>query len=115
MGGVTAFSAIDFKLINGFSNVFWGWGSEDDDLYRRVVNKNLSVTRMFENQPSLESFVRYRMIDHRKEKPNPDRDLLYNEGNNRLQVDGLMNLRYNRRRFELKPLCTHILVEINKH
>ena len=34
-GGVGAFTKIHFERINGFSNLFWGWGGEDDDLYQR--------------------------------------------------------------------------------
>ena len=34
-GGVEMFSKTHFQLINGFSNSFWGWGAEDDDLYKR--------------------------------------------------------------------------------
>ena len=34
-GGAASFSREHFKLINGFSNKFWGWGGEDDDLYKR--------------------------------------------------------------------------------
>jgi hypothetical protein len=114
LGGVTAFSMIDFQLINGYSNSFWGWGSEDDDLYRRVVHHNLTVTRMFENQPSFANIVRYRMIDHRKAQSNPDRDLLYDKVRNRLKMDGLVNLRYRKLNLQFKPLYTHILVDIKK-
>ncbi|CAF3426955.1 unnamed protein product [Rotaria sp. Silwood1] len=38
-GGVTAFSTDDFLGTNGYSNVYWGWGGEDDDMYSRVVYK----------------------------------------------------------------------------
>ena len=31
--GVTLFSAKDFRQINGFSNLYQGWGVEDEDLY----------------------------------------------------------------------------------
>jgi hypothetical protein len=38
-GGVTLFPIKVFELINGFSNKYWGWGFEDDDLlYRCKVN-----------------------------------------------------------------------------
>ena len=26
-----------FKAVNGFSNSFWGWGGEDDDMSNRYV------------------------------------------------------------------------------
>ena len=39
-GGAGAFKKEDFEMINGFSNHFWGWGGEDDDLYRRYNLRN---------------------------------------------------------------------------
>jgi len=36
-----AFKNSHFKLINGFSNNFWGWGLEDDDLFIRLNNNNI--------------------------------------------------------------------------
>lgn len=44
-GGVTAFNGSDFQTINGFSNGFWGWGSEDDDLLRRCKDSGLTPIR----------------------------------------------------------------------
>jgi hypothetical protein len=44
-GGVTMFPNADFMRINGFSNEFWGWGSEDDDLIKRCAKENLVITR----------------------------------------------------------------------
>lgn len=39
-GGITLFPSNVFKKINGFSNFYWGWGFEDDDLrYRCIKNK----------------------------------------------------------------------------
>jgi hypothetical protein len=40
-GGMTLFPSNTFKEINGFSNLYWGWGFEDDDLRYRCVNKNI--------------------------------------------------------------------------
>ena len=34
-GGMTLFPVEDFKKIDGFSNNYWGWGFEDDDLRHR--------------------------------------------------------------------------------
>ena len=35
LGGVTAINRENFYRANGFSNVYWGWGSEDDDFSAR--------------------------------------------------------------------------------
>ena len=34
-GGVTLFSILDYQKVNGYSNEYWGWGYEDDDLLFR--------------------------------------------------------------------------------
>jgi len=34
-GGVTIFPEREFRRINGYSNKYWGWGFEDDDLFLR--------------------------------------------------------------------------------
>lgn len=39
-GGVNLFLKDDYKKINGFSNDYSGWGCEDDDLRRRVLDSN---------------------------------------------------------------------------
>lgn len=47
-GGVTIVNKLDFKIINGYSNEYWGWGFEDDDLLQRCIQCNLSLdTRTF--------------------------------------------------------------------
>jgi hypothetical protein len=40
-GGVVSMSVEHWKSINGFSNMYNGWGGEDDDLYLRLKMKNL--------------------------------------------------------------------------
>ena len=44
-GAVTAISKDHFKLVNGFSNQFWGWGGEDDDMYQRIDYVRLTRTK----------------------------------------------------------------------
>jgi hypothetical protein len=36
-----AFKCSDFKKINGFSNEYWGWGLEDDNLFIRLNRHNI--------------------------------------------------------------------------
>lgn len=42
-GGIEMFTAKHYQLINGFSNAFWGWGAEDDNLYRRYRYKHYLI------------------------------------------------------------------------
>jgi len=42
-GGVTMFSSDIFQKINGYSNLYWGWGFEDDDLLFRVNEKHIPI------------------------------------------------------------------------
>jgi hypothetical protein len=42
-GGVTLFPLRTFKKINGYSNDYWGWGFEDDDLFYRLLQSNYPV------------------------------------------------------------------------
>lgn len=44
-GGVTLFDKNSFEKINGYSNEFWGWGVEDDDLRNRCINENIQISR----------------------------------------------------------------------
>ena len=48
-GGIVMFSKDNFAKVNGFSNLFWGWGAEDDDLYRRycLACFSLSILHIF--------------------------------------------------------------------
>jgi hypothetical protein len=45
-GGMTMFPTDIFEKINGFSNLYWGWGFEDDDLRYRCVKKNVPFAKI---------------------------------------------------------------------
>ncbi len=105
----------DFQHINGFSNVFWGWGGEDDNLYQRILFHNLTVTRTFENDSSLIPLMRYRTLFHKKAKPNPEWIALIDEGKIRFKFDGLNDLKYRKLYLKFEPLYTHISVDIQQY
>ena len=44
-GGVTMMSNKIFETINGYSNLYWGWGFEDDDLLFRCAEKNILLDK----------------------------------------------------------------------
>lgn len=44
-GGVTLFPSNTFELINGYSNKYWGWGFEDDDLLLRCKEHFVKLSR----------------------------------------------------------------------
>jgi hypothetical protein len=53
-GGITLFPTDVFEKINGFSNLYWGWGFEDDDLRYRCIKNNIPfqtiINDTFENE-----------------------------------------------------------------
>lgn len=57
IGGVLAIRPAHYRLVNGFSNRFVGWGGEDDNLFERFQAKGLSVMRC-------ESIGIYTMVPH---------------------------------------------------
>jgi hypothetical protein len=54
-GGITLFPTELFEKINGFSNLYWGWGFEDDDLRYRCIKNNIPfqtiIRDTFTNEP----------------------------------------------------------------
>lgn len=86
-GGVVGISAEHYKLINGFSNQFKGYGAEDDMLYKSVIAKGLIPDKRYGN--------RFECFDH----PRPKRDEEYQHnlrvlGQGRDFSDGLDSTTY---------------------
>ncbi|KAH9591333.1 Zinc finger protein containing five transmembrane domains [Schistosoma haematobium] len=70
IGGVLSIPLKAFLRVNGYSNLFWGWGAEDDDVYERLMINEIPVIRpdpnvaqftMLKHKPSLafHSALRY--------------------------------------------------------
>lgn len=106
-GGVSALSLQHFRLVNGFSNQYWGWGGEDDDMAKRLASNKLKITRyqadiarlVSSAEPRLwrpDTMFRYTMIKHHREtsnKPNPNRHKLLQTSKRFQLTDGLVNLK----------------------
>ena len=106
------------RRLNGFSNVFWGWGGEDDDMAARVQSQGefsqMSSNRGFGSALSAanlgmrierysEEIARYRMIKHKPEKPNKMRWSLLKSSKRRFVIGVFENLIfYSSRENEIK-------------
>ncbi|EEC06029.1 beta-1,4-galactosyltransferase, putative [Ixodes scapularis] len=66
VGGVFAIKREHFLKVNGFSNLYWGWGGEDDDMAYRINHKHMKIIR----PPA--SVARYTMIKHIHRPESPD-------------------------------------------
>lgn len=49
IGGILLVSVNDFHTVNGMSNVYWGWGMEDDEFYVRLRHNGIQVIIANEN------------------------------------------------------------------
>jgi len=108
-GGVTTVSRDQFKKINGFANMFYGWGGEDDDLNHRITKFNLTVNRT----PA--HMARFIMLKHDKVHMNEDlQNLMSKSKTNQLDSDGLTTLKYKKIQEKNLPLYTWILVDLPK-
>ncbi|XP_039251674.2 beta-1,4-galactosyltransferase 2-like [Styela clava] len=108
-GGVTLLSKEHMEAINGFSNEFWGWGGEDDDVYNRLNIKGFKIIRYPMN------IARYKMITHKHEKgneANPRRFEMIRKTRLTYQKDGLNSIQYKVLSVEQQPLYTNVTVDI---
>lgn len=110
VGGVLAIPTKTYIKLNGYSNVYWAWGGEDDDMAYRIHNTGLKVER-----PPAE-IGRFTMVKHNKaHKSNYARRLqLMREGKERQQQDGVNNVNYTVISTINEKLYTHILVHVGK-
>ncbi|CAD6996219.1 beta-1,4-N-acetylgalactosaminyltransferase bre-4 [Ceratitis capitata] len=104
-GGVVAIRTQQYRFINGMSNLFEGWGGEDDDFFNRLNWHKIDICRF---EPS---YSTYTMMKHKPEKRNKDRIALLKSGYKRFLSDGLNSLIYKEKERRIHSLFTHILVE----
>ncbi|RUS70079.1 hypothetical protein EGW08_022154 [Elysia chlorotica] len=110
IGGVLGLTRDQYQRVNGFSNLYFGWGSEDDDMRLRMYSTNMTVYR----RP--QSVGLYDMIIHRRDKrwrPNNGRFEITWMATNRTHIDGINTVKYTLTSMEKKPLFIHMRIAVN--
>ncbi|XP_017273682.1 beta-1,4-galactosyltransferase 4 [Kryptolebias marmoratus] len=110
-GGVTALTRDHFLTVNGFSNNYWGWGGEDDDLRVRVELQKMTIFR----PPA--DIARYTMVFHKRDSGNEinmNRMKLLGQAPHMWQKDGLNSCSYKTLSVERLPLYVNVTVDIGK-
>ncbi|NP_001086280.1 UDP-Gal:betaGlcNAc beta 1,4- galactosyltransferase, polypeptide 4 S homeolog [Xenopus laevis] len=110
-GGVTAMTREQFDNVNGYSNNYWGWGGEDDDLRQRVVGQKMKVVR-----PPAE-VARYTMIFHTRDsgnEVNSQRMKLLNKVSRVWRKDGLNSCAYELLSVEHDQLYINLTAEVGR-
>ncbi|XP_017466438.1 PREDICTED: beta-1,4-N-acetylgalactosaminyltransferase bre-4 isoform X1 [Rhagoletis zephyria] len=105
-GGVSAMTREHFQLVNGFSNSYFGWGGEDDDMSNRLKHANLFISRYPVN------IARYMMLKHPKEKANPKRYENLVNGISKMEMDGINSIKYDIYSIKEFPTFTWYLAEL---
>ncbi|KAH7637854.1 beta-1,4-galactosyltransferase 1 [Dermatophagoides farinae] len=110
-GGVITISKEQFRHVNGYSNLYSGWGGEDDDFYQRIKHNFGLIERYPQN------VARCTMIKHGHEgQSNVERQKLLANVLDRISTDGLstLNTTYVRKSIEFYPLYTKIQAILNE-
>ncbi|KAL6735466.1 hypothetical protein Aduo_005907 [Ancylostoma duodenale] len=109
VGGVLAVSMEDYRLINGYSNMYWAWGGEDDDMGKRILSLNYTIER-----PDPVT-GRYSMLKHVKRKRTAPKLIykLLEIAEKRVAYDGLNETgKWTVRKIAVRPLYYHLYVDV---
>ncbi len=95
-GGVTLFDKESFIKINGYSNEYWGWGAEDDDVLLRCSIMGV---------PTFRKDCRYRSLSHERKidsvpywtNVNKLRSFQSNPTVKSIMGDGISTLKYTKK------------------
>jgi len=91
LGGVFIAPSDQFRSINGFSNKYWGWGEEDNDLDYRFIKNNIKL-----------GLLKNGKYEHTKHPQADTKNICANnrlyknvkKGKENIQEDGLSSLNY---------------------
>jgi beta-1,4-galactosyltransferase 1 len=107
-GGVSVVNKEHYLKANGFSNVYFGWGAEDDDFRMRIISNKYKIIK------PKEPLGRYYMHKHKQDKANPNRGKLLKYASKRYKTDGLNTAQYELIDIEKHSLYTKFIVYYNE-
>lgn len=108
VGGVFIIRREHFLAVNGYSNRYWGWGSEDDDMSRRIQNAGFRIDRPPYN------VARFTQIKHEKREA-AQWKIRYKQlysAESRQHSDGVRDVTYTLVSRRDEPLFTHFIVDV---
>uniref|UniRef100_A0A0N5ASM2 Beta-1,4-N-acetylgalactosaminyltransferase n=1 Tax=Syphacia muris TaxID=451379 RepID=A0A0N5ASM2_9BILA len=108
VGGVLAITMSDFRTINGYSNMYWSWGGEDDDMGKRILSLNMTIERP---DPKV---GRFSMLKHVKRERVASKLIykLLENSDTRWPTDGLNVTSWEVVKEVLTPLYYHLYVDV---
>ncbi|XP_065834970.1 beta-1,4-galactosyltransferase 2-like [Oscarella lobularis] len=107
-GGAAILTTDQYKTVDGFSNVFWGWGGEDDDMNLRLARHKVGRKRLSESLG-----VYTMLVQHHTRAPGNKKGMdLAKSGPQRYDYDGLHSVKYKVVERVLDRLYTRIKVEL---
>ncbi|KAF6208585.1 hypothetical protein GE061_017043 [Apolygus lucorum] len=109
VGGIFAIRTDHFIRVNGYSNLYWGWGGEDDDMGLRVEE----ILKWTMRPP--EELGRITTIPHVKQTPVLTlrfRRQLKRMTKKRYRSDGLSSVKYTLKRLIQRKQFTHVLIDV---
>nr|CAD2187061.1 unnamed protein product [Meloidogyne enterolobii] len=110
VGGALAININDYLRVNGFSNSYWAWGGEDDDMgLKRILSNNFTIGR-----PNSD-YVRFSMLKHVKRKRVQPKLVykLLEEAEKRMATDGINEEgKWRIIKVDIRPLYYHLIVDV---
>ncbi|XP_061173639.1 beta-1,4-galactosyltransferase 2-like [Saccostrea echinata] len=108
LGGVIAITDKQMMTLNGYSNMFFVWGGEDDNLFDRFIESKIWFDRT-EYQDGLVT-----TLAHKKDKKFVSRFRTLMKTKHSKNFDGVSSLRYEVIFVKYKPLFVWIVVSVNQ-
>ncbi|XP_077983536.1 beta-1,4-galactosyltransferase 6-like isoform X2 [Glandiceps talaboti] len=109
-GGVSGVTREQFIRVNGATNIFWGWGGEDDDLWNRLSFAGYSLSRPVGNVGYYKSMQHY----NKGTLSFINRFGLLRKSKERNFYDGLNNIDYDLSGLTIEKLYFNISADVHR-